>query len=170
MTYFLRIPDGNYYGPGYPVHANTSLQKLLESEIESITTIDGSATYDLETLKMTLKELIKSERQNNGEIIFNIADTDSLINPADHSDHRYSSHLFQSIAKDLKVDKLRLYTEYATSEQPMNIFDEEFLVCAGTWGATASGLSDHEHYSTWDRVHNAWIGRQYFREIELSED
>lgn len=49
----------------------------------------------------------------------------------------------------------------------MNIEGAEFLISAGTWGATASGLSDMGHYSTWDDVHNSWIGRQYFREEKI---
>ena len=41
-------------------------------------------------------------------------------------------------------------------------------MCAATWGVTTSALGDLEHYSTWDKVHNAWIGRQYFRTLDLN--
>jgi hypothetical protein len=30
-------------------------------------------------------------------------------------------------------------------------------------------LSDYQHSSTWDSVHNSWIGRQYYREEVLDE-
>ena len=39
-------------------------------------------------------------------------------------------------------------------------------MCAATLGVTTSALGDLEHYSTWDNVHNAWIGRQYFRTLD----
>ncbi len=171
IAYFLRLPDGNYRGPGYTIHDSTSIQKLVEGRIKSIGTVDKSTEYrSLKDLKKTIKALINYESNAKGNIRFNLADTDTIVNPGDHSDHRYSSYLMQDLAKEMKINSIRLYQEYATSEKEMNIKDEEFLISAGTWGATASGLSDHNHYSTWDRVHNSWIGRQYFRETKPGED
>lgn len=170
VVYFLRLPDGNYYGPGYPIHDDKSLQKLLKDEVSDIRTVDGSTVYaDKQDLSVTITELLRSERSTGDTLRLNIADTDSLINPGDHSDHRYSSHLMQGLAKDAGAYSLRYYTEYHTNTLPMNVFPEDYLISAGVWGATTSGLSDYEHYSTWDRVHNSWIGRQYYRE-EVLED
>ena len=60
---------------------------------------------------------------------------------------------------------MNLYTEYHTNSLSQNVFGSDYLVSAGTWGATASGLSDYFHGSTWDNSHNAWIGKQYYRRI-----
>src|SRR5690606_25180658 len=46
-----------------------------------------------------------------------------------------------------------------------NVFNEDYLISAGTWGATGSGLSDNFHNPTWDNIHNVWVGKQYFRTI-----
>lgn len=163
VSYFLRLPDGNYYGEGYPLHDSTSLRRIYEGDKVSITAVDNSTSYtSLQDLKQTLIQLISLETQ--GSIHFNVAETDSVVNPGDHSDHLISSKIFQEIAEELEVESIRYYIEYATNSQPMNVVDEAFLISAGTWGATASGLSDMGHYSTWDPVHNSWIGRQYFRE------
>ena len=168
VAYFLRLPDGNYRGPGYESTGLASLRRMLQGSIPSLGAIDQSTTYEsMEDLKKTLIKLIKGEAKGYESIIFNIPETDTLVNPDDHSDHLNSSLLFQHIAKPAGVSMIRYYQEYSTNKKPMNVFDAEFLVCAGTWGATASGLSDMGHNSTWDEVHNSWIGRQYFREEKI---
>lgn len=168
VSYFLRIPDGNYEGPGYEIHNFTSLRKLYEKTKNSISAIDKSTSYtSIEDLKATLEGLISREAEGKEDIIFNIAETDTTLNPGDHSDHLYSSRIMQDIASRLSVSLIRYYQEYSTSEKPMNVEGANFLISAGTWGATASGLSDMGHYSTWDDIHNVWVGRQYFREEKL---
>ena len=134
-------------------------------------TVDSTAIYkDLSDLKSTIRKLILNEKRPNDKIRINIAETDSIINPGDHSDHRYSSHLFQEIAEELENVELVLYEEYSSNQKPKNVFEQDYLISAGTWGATASGLSDFGHYSTWDDGHNSWIGRQYFRVLIPDKD
>lgn len=170
-AYFLRLPDGNYYGDGYPVHDSTSIKKLVEGNIQSIKAIDGSATYSsLSDLKATLKQLISKASEGKTALNLHIAETDTLANPDDHSDHRFTSLLMQQVAKELPVNAIYFYEEYATNKKPYNVFDTGFLVSAGTWAATGSGLSDMGHPSTWDEVHNSWIGRQYYRVEMLAKD
>ncbi len=165
IAYFLRIPDGNYYGPGYELHDSTSLRKLYEGTIDAITTIDKTTTYKgLKDLQATLTKMLKNEAKGYESIVLNIAETDTVANPDDHSDHLNSSLIMQSIVKNLNVSLIRYYQEYATNKKPMNVEGADFLMSAGTWGTTASGLSDMGHYSTWDKTHNSWIGRQYYRE------
>lgn len=167
ISYFLRLPDGNFRGPGYEIHNYTSLEKLHRGSIEQLKAIDGSTTYQsADDLRETLVALLKSEGKN---IELNIAETDSIANPDDHSDHRYSSHFFQDIISASDVVNVRYYEEYSTNKKPMNVEGAAFLISAGCWGATASGLSDMEHYSTWDTDHNSWIGRQYFREEQIQK-
>ncbi|HMC01413.1 MAG TPA: hypothetical protein VKN14_10310 [Flavobacteriaceae bacterium] len=170
VAYFLRLPDGNYTGVGYPIHDNMSLKKLYEGTISSMSAIDNSTQYhSLDDLIDTISEIVAYETDNIEQISFNIAETDSTINPEDHSDHLNTSFIMQKVAHNLGMKSVRLYEEYATNSKPVNIFDDDFLICAGTWGATASGLSDNYHDSTWNDSHNVWIGRQYFRDVLLSD-
>lgn len=170
IVIFMRLPDGNYYGPGYQMHDSTSLRKLYTAEKNKFTAIDKSTSYSSgEDLENTLADIIKSEATNSEEIQLNIAETDTIRNPGDHSDHRFTSLFLQNVARKLNLKTVRLYEEYVTSNKPHNVFPDDFMISAGCWGATASGLSDMGHYSTWDKVHNAWIGRQYFREVDLNE-
>lgn len=170
VAYFLRLPDGNYNGEGYPIHDHVSLKKFYEGTKASISAIDNSTTYhSLDDLIKTISGIMSYESKTPNQVAFNIADTNDSINPEDHSDHLNTSRIMQKTARVLGLKTLRLYEEYATNQKPMNVFDEAFLVSAGTWGATASGLSDHLHNSTWNEGHNVWIGRQYFRDVLLSD-
>jgi hypothetical protein len=170
VAYFLRLPDGNYTGVGYPIHNHASLQKFYNGSVASISAIDNSTKYgSLNDLIKTIGDLVTLESKAMGEDAFNIADTNATMNPEDHSDHLHTSLIMQNVAKQLKMPSVRLYEEYATDKKAQNVFDEAFLVCAGTWGDTASGLSDFNHNSTWNEGHNVWIGRQYFREVLLSD-
>ncbi|MBT8254762.1 MAG: PIG-L family deacetylase [Bacteroidia bacterium] len=171
VIYFLRLPDGNYQGPGYEIHANKSLEKFYKNEVRNLHAIDSSTIYkNGDDFLRTLESLIEMEQKMKGPLRLHIAETDSIRNPEDHSDHRYSSHFMQKLSKRFKNVELYLYEEYASSKKPLNIFNDDFLISAGTWGATASGLSDMNHNSTWDEGHNVWIGRQYFRVIRPLDD
>lgn len=163
VMYFLRLPDGNGDGSGFALHQNKSLECFYKSNCASMTTIDGSTSYSsIEDLEATLEEIIRKEQKNNS-LEIHLADTDATINPNDHSDHQTSSKIIQDVLPKLGKAKLYLYTNYATALQPNNTDQQGFLISAATWGATTSGISDYRHYSTWDNVHNAWIGKQYYR-------
>ncbi|MGM5470107.1 PIG-L family deacetylase [Flavobacteriaceae bacterium LMO-SS05] len=169
-AYFLRLPDGNYSGEGFPIHNHASVQKFYEGSVTSISAIDNSTTYhSLEDITTTITSLVAMETTTSDQVVFNIADTDSKRNPKDHSDHIHSSFIIQKVAAGLNIPSVRMYEEYATNLKEKNMDDDAFLVCAGTWGATASGLSDYFHDSTWNDEHNIWIGRQYFRDVLLSD-
>ncbi len=170
VAYFLRLPDGNLTGIGYPVHDHASLKHFYEGTTPTLFAIDRSTSYNsLEDLVKTISEIMVYETNTPDQVSFNIADTNANINPGDHSDHLHTSLIMQKVAKSLGIKTVRLYEEYATNSKDQNIFGDDFLLCAGTWGATASGLSDYFHHSTWNEGHNVWIGKQYFREVTLDE-
>lgn len=167
VVYLLRFPDGNGQGKGYELHQFKTLAKLFEGSVQDVPTIDKSTIYkDREDLERTIKALILKEKtEGNTEI--HLADTNQKINPNDHSDHQTSSKFFQSVAKEIGGMTLYLYTNYASAKLDKNVTQEGFLVSAATWGVTTAQIADHKHYSTWDDTHNRWIGRQYFRIVQL---
>ena len=168
VAYFLRLPDGNFTGIGYPIHDHASLKHFYEGTTPTLFAVDRSTSYSaLDDLVKTISSIMKYETNTPDQVSINVADTNTNINPGDHSDHLHSSLIMQKVARELGVKRLRLYEEYATNSKAQNVFDDAFLLSAGTWGATASGLSDHFHHSTWNESHNIWIGRQYFREVTL---
>lgn len=81
-AYFLRLPDGNYLGPGYETTGSSSLRKLVQGLQGPIQTIDESTSYSsLDDLKATLIKMIKKEAKGYESIILNVAETDTVSNP-----------------------------------------------------------------------------------------
>jgi hypothetical protein len=166
ISYFLRLPDGNFSGIGYNSNNAESLEKLYNGSLTSITAIDNSTTYNsLSDLKATLQSIIQFHSSASDKIDFNIADTDSSINPDDHSDHIHTSFIMQDVANTLGGIDLNLYTEYHSAYSPENLTSKDLLISAGTWGVTTSGISDNSFDGTWDTAHNVWVDKQYFRTI-----
>lgn len=164
VAYFLRLPEGGEDGRGYSSFGYRSLQKFYNGTVTDYFAIDGTTTYSsLNDLQNTLKALIEIESEGSSNITLHVGDDNSSINPKDHSDHIYSSKILQNSVKTLNDVTIKLYTEYHTKNKSQNVFDYDFIISAGTWGVTASGLSDFFHRSTWDNGHNVWIGKQYFR-------
>ena len=170
VSYFLRIPDGNVDGSGYPMYNHECIEKLYNGEVENLSAIDSSTTYlSKDDLINTIEEIVRKESGSSEHFVFHIADTNFEINPGDHSDHIYSSKILQDIAPRFENVTLKYYTGYYTSQLEQNVFDHDYMVSVGAWAVTASGLSDFYHNSTWDDSHNQWLGRQYFRTEHFGE-
>jgi hypothetical protein len=171
IIYFLKLPDGNTDGAGYNTHNFTSLQKLFNGTISSISAIDGSATYNsLNDLETTIKALVESELVSSGNIQFHIADTDFEINRGDHSDHINSSRIMQEVANNIGGVTLYLYEDYISDRKDENVTGDDLLIDLGTWAVTTSGLSDNNANGTWNIGHNGWLGRQYFRVVSSNSN
>jgi len=167
VIYLLRFPDGNGQGTGYEMHQFKTLAKLFDGRSQDVPTIDKSTVYkDREDLETTMKALILKEQMGDNTEI-HLADIDQKVNPDDHSDHQTSSNFFQSVAKQMGGITLYLYTNYASAQLDKNVSEEGFLVSAAAWGVTTANIADYRHYSTWDEIHNSWIGRQYYRTIQI---
>ncbi len=165
VVYFLRLPDGNPGGSGYGGTGNQSLQRLFHGEIAAIDAVDDSTSYfGWSDLTDTLRAIVDHERNGSDQFRFNLPDTDSDQNPGDHSDHLHTAYAMEDVAAQLPCARITYYEEYVTSSRPENVTGPDLMVDAGTWAATASGLSDSYHGSTWDGGHNAWIGRNYKRD------
>ena len=161
--YLLRLPDGNGDGSGFPLHQNKSLACFYAQQCANLVAIDGSTTYpNITDLKQTITAIIKKEKQKN-DLEIHIPDTDITNNPGDHSDHQTSAKIVQAAARLVGQHTLYRYINYATAQRPPNLNEDDFMLNAATWGVTASGLGDFKHYTTWDNIHNAWVGKQYFR-------
>ncbi|SDB63074.1 GlcNAc-PI de-N-acetylase [Flavobacteriaceae bacterium MAR_2010_188] len=163
-AYFFRLHDGYIVANDTMVEHEGSLRRFYSGISSSIAPLDKSTTYNsIDDLKKTMKQLVEKEATGFDKIIFHLADTDSTLNINDHIDHLHSSKIMQEVAEESANTMVYLYEEYSTSTKPLNVHPEDYLISAGTWGATASGLSDLGHYPTWDAAHNSWVGKQYFR-------
>jgi len=171
VAYFLRLPDGNYEGPGYETTGWQSLERLRTGAIAEIEAVDASARYaGWEDLVETLADIIRSEMQTGETLGLHIPQKDPAINPDDHSDHRNTALAVEAAAARFPCASIHRYDEYATGERVANVDGTDYMIDVGTWAATASGLSDSHAFSTWDPVHNSWLGRTYSRITWPRED
>ncbi len=169
VVYFLRLPDGNIVnGTVYTPHPE-SLTRLRSGEAATSGTVEQSARYEgWEDLVATLNAIVDSERVAGSGLKLHIAELDEGLNPLDHPDHRATAFAMEDVAKLHPCAPVYRHIEYHTKTKPVNITGEDYMIDAGTWAATASGLSDNHARATWEPGHNAWIGRSYSRTAQPS--
>jgi hypothetical protein len=92
-----------------------------------------------------------------------ILEQNAVLNPGDHSDHRNTALAMEEAAMQFPCASIHRYDTYSTGERAPNVVGQDLLIDVGTWAATSSGLSDSYALSTWDRVHNSWLARTYYR-------
>ena len=167
VAYFLRIHDGKIVNGDDSVEHPLALDRLRTGTSAETKAIDGSATYagwaDLVT---TLEAIVTSERAPGTALNLHIAELDEKRNPGDHPDHRAVAFAMEEVANRLPCARVSRHEEYATRDRKINVIGYHYMIDAGTWAATASGLSDLHAGSTWEPGHNAWVGRDYHRTQE----
>lgn len=164
VVYFLRLPDGNIVnGSVYTPHPE-SITRLRSGEAATSGTVEQSARYEgWADLVETLNAIVGSERVAGSGLTLHIAELDEAVNPGDHPDHRATAQAMEEVAKAHKCAPIYRHIEYFTRTKPVNVTGEDYMIDVGTWAATASGLSDNHAKATWEKDHNAWIGRNYHR-------
>jgi len=168
VSYFLRIPDGNVDGTGYPATGHQSLLRLSKGQISSLTAIDHSTTYSSWTdLTNTLNALIRSEAQGSSNVWINTHDPSSTTNPNDHPDHYYSGMAMQAAVKLLPCVNQALFVDYSKASLSGNLTTIDSNLQAANVSVYESGLVDHGFNSGYE-YDSRWLGREYFRVIKGS--
>jgi len=88
---FMRLPDGNMDGSGFPGTGFESLQKLFTGTIATIHTVDGTSSYSKASLESTLLGLMNSFQPDS----INTLDYVGSYGDGDHSDHHTVAYLTQ---------------------------------------------------------------------------
>ncbi|ROQ81778.1 GlcNAc-PI de-N-acetylase [Streptomyces sp. ADI92-24] len=97
---FLRLPDGNPVGTGYPRHAHQSLLRLFRGEIRAIQPVDKSQGYTEQQLIDTLTALA---RQDGIKRVLTLDYDNTFFGHtympgADHSDHGVAGRYLRRVA------------------------------------------------------------------------
>lgn len=140
VVVFLRLPDGNSTGTGYPVTGNESLRYLWELAPGTlIHSIDGANQYTRTELIETLTAFIRDRDPD----VLRIQDMTDY-HGSDHSDHYHSGRFaFDAHLASGRRHRLRAYRAYNISSEPVNLSSAEIAqsnAIITTYGAYDAGV------------------------------
>lgn len=169
IGYFLRLPDGDASGAGFPGTGFQSLKRLADGQIDTLSAIDGSTSYrGWNDLVATVRAIIKFERGQAPLMQLNIADLDATINPADHSDHLMTAKAALDAAKTMSCVRRVYYVDYASAKLPENLNTQERDMQSAVFAVTLEGVMALDHETWWHHYDHSFIGRNYSRVQEPS--
>jgi hypothetical protein len=164
VAYFLRVPDGNPGGTGYPQTGGQSLQRLATGQISSLAAVDGSTVYyGWSDLVSTVRAILDYERGDAASVTLNVPEPDTQINPNDHSDHLMTAKAALEAAKGLACARRIYYVDYAKSHLPENLSVKDRDLESSVLAVTAVGIEALDHPSIWEPYRRGYLGRDYFR-------
>ena len=164
VGYFLRVPDGHWSGDGYYETGFESLKRLSNGENDVLRAVDGSATYrGWDDLVATLRAIIAYERGHAALVQLNVAETDTRINPKDHSDHLMAAKAALDAVKDIPCVRRVYYVDYASSQLPQNLDAQKRDMESSVFAVTLAGVQALDHSTAWHHYDQSFVGRNYFR-------
>jgi LmbE family N-acetylglucosaminyl deacetylase len=153
---FMRLPDGNADGVGFPSTNGETLQKLWTDKISTINTIDGSSCYSKATLTSTLISLISSFRPDQ----INTQDYLGTYGDGDHSDHHSVAYLVQTAVQQYTTPhRFTGYENYNTSIFPANVTGTDLTAKQKAFYAYAE--DDVLVRNSTSSCYTEWLQRQY---------
>ncbi len=161
VSYFLRLPDGNGDGSGFPATGYVSLQKFWTGQVSYLTAVDGSTSYwGTDDLFWTIYAIAHNEAAGAQWAWINMPDPIPGYNPNDHSDHYHTGWFVETVAANLVTCmNVAYYVDYDIYRRARNVSDDALLNQAGVFAVTVHGRTEAGHGSTWDPGHKSWLGR-----------
>ena len=169
VSYFLRVADGNPQGGGYERTGFQSLKRLADGENNRLAAIDGSTVYQgWDDLVSTVRKIVAFERGAAPLIQVNIGETDTRINPDDHSDHLMTAKAALDAVTDLGCVRRAYYVNYASSRLPENLVAQQRDRESSVFAVTLAGVLALDHRTSWHHYDKSYVGRNYFRVEEAT--
>ena len=157
VAYFLRLPDGNGDGGGFPGTGSVSLSKLFDGRISTLRAVNGSTTYrGWSDLVNTVAAIVSREASGSPNVWLNVNDPNSSFNPGDHADHTATGSLAAAVQPLRPCVNVAYHVGYATAGL-QNLPVEDVLNKSGSFAALTSGLADRSYYA-WNDEHKSWLG------------
>lgn len=157
VAYFLRLPDGNGGGEGFPGTGNVSIVKLYKGGANILSAVDNSTTYNgWKDLSDTVTAIVKSEIAGQPYVTLNANDTDESKNPGDHHDHYATGALASAVKNALPCTYLASHMGYALAGM-MTLSGRETVDKSGAFASYATGLNENNYFGAWDNAHKAWL-------------
>lgn len=173
VNYFLRLPDGNLNGDGFPSTGSQSLQ-LLKTSNKKITAVDNSTTYtSWADLTNTIKAIINTEKitGRTGWVYsasLNITNNSNPPNPTyninDHSDHYYSATAVRDAVSAAPEAWVGIYefVDYYSSALPANLSPTAHENASIIFAHGALGITLAEYRNEFTVDHQIWLPMDYY--------
>jgi hypothetical protein len=166
VSYFLRVADGNPSGAGYAATGWQSLRRLHDGENNVLAAVDGSTVYrGWGDLVQTVRALVQREADGK-RVQINVAETDTRVNPGDHSDHLMVAQAALDAVKDVLCVRRVFYVDYASAKLPQNLNAPQRDMESSVFAVTLAGVQALDHTTYWRHYDHAYVGRNYFRTQE----
>jgi hypothetical protein len=170
VSYFLRVPDGNIKGEGFPDTGFQSLKRLHDGAVRTMVAVDGTTVYrGWDDLVRTVRAIVDAERGRAPLVQVNFAETDAAINPDDHADHLMVARAALDAVKNLSCVRRVSYVDYASAKLPENLNAQQRDMESSVFAVTLAGVQAFDHGTSWRHYDQSYVGRNYFRIKEASE-
>ena len=148
ICYFLRLPDGNLDGSGFPGYNHQSLSKFRKGEVDALSTVDNATTYNSwKDLCATLQGIITVESNGIPNTRLHYLNPCTSANPHDHADHIATGQVVQAIDA-LAAMPQALYMGYHSRQEGKPISEPDYFWKAGMFAAYEKAVYDGSGYST----------------------
>ncbi|AZZ39334.1 hypothetical protein C0Z10_05770 [Acidipropionibacterium jensenii] len=121
VLYSLRLPDGDLDGTGTATTGHRSLSKLLDGRIRTITSLDGSSTYDRDGLIATVSAIVAATNPRTVRI------QDGRSDQADHADHTAAARVAVGALSGF-WGPILAYRGYGTRTEPANVAGKALIL------------------------------------------
>lgn len=133
---FMHLPDGNRRGTGNRIHDHQSLRRLWLGEIPRIDAVDGTASYDLASLRTTVTTLV----DDFGPATVRAQDWTLEFRHGDNADHTAAALLVRAALEDAQVQHTVLaYAGYPSWTSGANVSGRDL-------GLKADAIIAYAHY------------------------
>ena len=155
---FMRLPDGNVDGSGFPADNNESLLKLWTGAIGTIHPIDSSPGYTAQGLVSTLTSLMTTFQPT----VIRTQDYAGQVGDDDHSDHHVTAYLTRAASQRYTTPHtLTGYLGYDGQYRAQNVSGADLTAKTSAWDAYAQVTGVCSDPSCSGTSYPAWLARQY---------
>ncbi len=107
----------------------------------------------------TLHAIVIYERERSTVVQINVAETNTRINPKDHSDHLMTAKAALEAVKDLSCVRRVYYVDYASSRLPQNLDAQQRDMESSVFAVTLAGVQALDHGTSWRYYDQSFVGR-----------
>ena len=154
---FLRLPDGNTDGSGFPLYGNQSLLKLWNGTISTMNPVDGSSGYTAQGLASTLVSLMNTFQPS----IIRTQDYAGYVGDDDHADHHVTAYFTRAASQRYTTPHTLIgYLGYDGQYRAQNVSGADLTAKQNAFYAYAQATDACTPPCT-GTEYAAWLGRQY---------